>query len=281
MISVVIPLYNKGRQVRRTIDSVLAQSCQDYEAVVVDDGSTDDSAAYVKEYADERVKYFRKANGGVSSARNYGIAKATGEWILFLDADDELVGEALQVFCSLVARYPRAKVFVGQEMPQQGRAGLEARLTDKPFWHQWRGEFYPRPGALLVHRSVIEALGGFDVRQSFFEDLDFGLKMLGYGEVVYCNVQTVRYNQEPTGLSGTSHPIEREMAYYIPERVAQAGFWLKALLYENLEMQVLWWQQHGDDRHVQHYRQMQSTYFGSVHKALHWLRQKMLRRGWL
>ena len=89
--SVIIPLYNKGWRIKRAIDSVLRQGIEDLEIVVVDDGSTDGSAGFVKSYKDARIHYIYKENGGVSSARNKGIKEATGEWLLFLDADDEML----------------------------------------------------------------------------------------------------------------------------------------------------------------------------------------------
>ena len=80
--SIIIPLYNKGSRVRRSIDSVLNQGYWDMEIIVVDDGSTDNSAEYVKAYDDSRIRYIFKENGGVSSARNAGIRAASGEWLL-------------------------------------------------------------------------------------------------------------------------------------------------------------------------------------------------------
>jgi len=96
--SIIIPLYNKERQIARTLDSVLAQSVADFEVIVVDDGSKDGSAEIVKGYSDPRIRYIKKENGGVSSARNRGIQEARGEWILFLDGDDRLMQDALSAF---------------------------------------------------------------------------------------------------------------------------------------------------------------------------------------
>lgn len=86
--SIVIPLYNKESFIKRTLEKVLNQSFIDFEVIVVDDGSTDESVNVVKNIKDDRIKIFSKTNGGVSSARNYGIKKASGKYIAFLDADD-------------------------------------------------------------------------------------------------------------------------------------------------------------------------------------------------
>ena len=88
MISVVIPLYNKEKSIENTLDSVLHQSFENFEILVINDGSTDNSANVVKSIADTRIRLIDKENGGVSSARNLGIQKAKYDWIAFLDADD-------------------------------------------------------------------------------------------------------------------------------------------------------------------------------------------------
>lgn len=90
MISVIIPVYNTEKYIRRCLDSLLSQNQKDFELILVDDGSTDQSGTICDEYAsrDSRIKVFHKKNGGVSSARNIGLEKARGEWIAFVDADD-------------------------------------------------------------------------------------------------------------------------------------------------------------------------------------------------
>ena len=90
LFSIIIPLYNKEKTVKRTLQSILTQSYRDFEVVVVDDGSKDKSYEVVKSIADNRVKLFSKTNGGVSSARNFGLQKAQGKWTMFFDADDEM-----------------------------------------------------------------------------------------------------------------------------------------------------------------------------------------------
>lgn len=90
MVSVIVPIYNADKYLCRCIDSILDQSYKDFELLLVDDGSTDGSAAICDEYAgkDSRIKVFHKQNGGVSSARNVGLNYAKGDWISFIDSDD-------------------------------------------------------------------------------------------------------------------------------------------------------------------------------------------------
>ena len=89
-ISVIVPIYNTEKYLRRCIDSVLAQTYKDFELLLIDDGSTDSSGAICDEYAalDARVSVFHKENGGVSDTRNYGLDLAQGKYLMFLDADD-------------------------------------------------------------------------------------------------------------------------------------------------------------------------------------------------
>lgn len=91
-ISIIVPVYNVGKYLRRCIDSILAQSFPDFELLLIDDGSTDNSGEICDEYAskDLRIKVFHKENGGVSSARNVGLDNVCGEWVAFIDADDEI-----------------------------------------------------------------------------------------------------------------------------------------------------------------------------------------------
>ena len=94
-VSVVVPLFNKERWVRRALDSIAAQTFGDFEVIVVDDGSTDKSAAVVAEYADPRFRLIRQTNAGPGAARNRGLREAVAEYVAFLDADDEWLPDYL------------------------------------------------------------------------------------------------------------------------------------------------------------------------------------------
>ncbi|HEY1630058.1 MAG TPA: glycosyltransferase family 2 protein [Rhizomicrobium sp.] len=100
--SVVIPVYNRAEPLRRAIASVLAQSCQEFEIVVVDDGSNDDPRAAAECFADPRIRFFRQENGGGGAARNTGIDQAQGDWIAFLDSDDVFLPGHLEQMSALL-----------------------------------------------------------------------------------------------------------------------------------------------------------------------------------
>ena len=105
-ISVIVPVYNAEQYLPHCIDSILAQTFTDFELLLIDDGSKDNSSKICDEYEekDKRVKVFHKKNGGVSSARNLGLDKAHGEWICFCDSDDCLKSNYLSTFCCLMPR---------------------------------------------------------------------------------------------------------------------------------------------------------------------------------
>jgi glycosyltransferase involved in cell wall biosynthesis len=105
-ISVVIPLYNKAAEIERTLRSVLAQTLSPLEIIVVDDGSTDGSAAIVERVGGERVRLVHQQNRGVSAARNRGIELSRGEYVAFLDGDDRWNPDYLQTLAAFIARHP-------------------------------------------------------------------------------------------------------------------------------------------------------------------------------
>lgn len=278
--SVIIPLYNKGWKVKRAIDSVLRQNVPDLEIVVVDDGSTDDGADYVKGYQDTRIRYIYKDNGGVSSARNKGIEEATGEWLIFLDADDELLNGAISIYEEMAKKFPKSRFFVGKNVWRSSPVISNKIIhTSFPYFSIWLNRLYPSPRNMMIHRSLIEKNGYFDERQSLYEDFEFVLRMCRGGNIAFTNKPTGVYHQEEGGLSGISHPLNKEMAYYIPEILSsrKTTFWERALLYENIEQEIAWWQ--GNDENIEFYRNMQRKHFAWYHKYLHWIRAQMMRHG--
>lgn len=111
MISVIIPLYNKEDYISTSIKSIFKQSYNDYEIIVVNDGSTDKSVNIVKAFNDRRIRIINQENAGVSAARNKGIEEAKGEYIAFLDADDVWNEDYLATLMELVENYPQCDVF--------------------------------------------------------------------------------------------------------------------------------------------------------------------------
>ena len=289
MISIVIPLYNKGERVKLAIDSALHQDYDgEWEIIVVDDGSTDDSAEYVKSYKDDKVVYVYQPNAGVSAARNRGIAESKGEWIVFLDADDLLLPCALSTFAIMHKQYSKARFLVGSSIwrrkdcivSQAADSGI-VRHSIVPHFSLFCKRFYAAPRNMCIHRSLLDQQGGFDNRMSFYEDTEFVYRMLEKSDVAYTDRNISIYEQDGQGLSASLHPVEKEMAYYVPEIIKKLnpGFWYMALLYENIELTKLCWQNNPEI--LAFYNNMQSQYFSWIYPKLHWIRQQLLRHGWL
>ena len=131
-LSVIIPVYNMTRYLRECLDSILAQTFTDWEAICVDDGSPDDCGKILDEYAakDARIKVIHQKNCGTGEARNAGLAVATGDWIVFLDGDDVLAPSALSRLAAISAANPQEPAI---------RFGFE-EFPDNEAWHPKSGE---------------------------------------------------------------------------------------------------------------------------------------------
>jgi glycosyltransferase involved in cell wall biosynthesis len=110
-ISVIIPLYNKEQEIKRCLDSVLCQTFQDFEVIVVDDHSSDGSLGIVKSYSDPRITVIEQDHHGVAYTRNHGVDLAIGEYLAFIDADDEWMPKHLETIVRLIGDFPEAGLF--------------------------------------------------------------------------------------------------------------------------------------------------------------------------
>lgn len=182
MISVVIPLYNKEKQIASTLSTVLSQSYQDFEIVIVDDGSTDGSVEEVHKIKDVRIRLIHQANAGVSAARNKGIEEARGEYVAFLDADDEWKSDHLENLIDLIRQYPQCRAWASSyvnningadyniilnRIPFEGESGVLTNYFEicncshPPVWSS----------AVCVAKSLLKEIGGFPVGITSGEDL--------------------------------------------------------------------------------------------------------------
>ena len=221
MISVVIPLYNKEKQVARTLRSVLGQSFGDFEIVVVDDGSTDGSVSVVRSFDDRRIRIIGQSNDGVAAARNRGIAEARHDMIAFIDADDEWKPGYLQAQYDLMQAYPGCSVFVtayefrklsGVEIPARFNGvsfgGNECGLLDKYFVTASRFDPPLWTSAVVVRKSAIESVGGFLVGAKSGEDLLTWARLACRYKIAYCLKPLATYCQ---GYSNPRPPEARDM----------------------------------------------------------------------
>ncbi len=224
-VSVVIPCYNGDRHLPGAIESVLAQRPRPSEIVVVDDGSTDQTAATARRFASE-VRYIYQPNAGVSAARNRGVAEVRTPWVGFLDVDDRWIEGALAHQLAVLAANPELDILVsdfrvvspaGQEAGKPtDRHGLGKqtvtwhRRTDPAVWiakerlvEAMLKDFLGAPcnSASLVRRSVYQAIGGLDEAYPTSEDLDIALRLAQEGYTFgYCPESAALRVMQPDSL---------------------------------------------------------------------------------
>ncbi|MBP3382805.1 MAG: glycosyltransferase family 2 protein [Tidjanibacter sp.] len=164
--SVIIPLYNKEQEVEATIRSVLAQTLQPVEIVVVDDGSTDSSAKVVESIGSPLVRLIRQANAGECAARNRAMAEATGDWFALVDADDGWKPQFLEEVAAMIDRWPDCGIYstAFDIVSPTGTVRAKTLTTRGPVENFWRESVYAYvtiPSATVLSRRVVEELGGF------------------------------------------------------------------------------------------------------------------------
>ena len=180
--SVIIPCYNHAHYLPQAIQSVLAQRFTDWEAIVVNDGSTDDTAAVVAQICDPRIRYVYQENQGLSAARNTGIRMAQGKYLAFVDADDEWEPRFLQRCVQVLdADAALAGVYTlnyfiderGTVLPQIGGRAVHRGEFRR---QNWAGGFFP-PVSVLVRAEAVHQAGVFDEQLTSEEDWDLWLRI--------------------------------------------------------------------------------------------------------
>lgn len=214
-LSVIIPLFNKEEQIRTTINSVLTQDFNDFELIIVNDGSTDNSLQVVGEIHDERIRIISQFNAGVSEARNRGMEEARGEYIFLLDADDVLLPGAFNVLLDkrkediIIGGFNQ--ITPGGRITRVSHNKIYGKVDDsyKAYCHK---EIFLRIGNMFIRKIFLENKDGFRKDLSLYEDEEWILRILD-GASVYSNQQVVlNYRREIGGLSFGFKPVEKDWA---------------------------------------------------------------------
>ncbi|GER80054.1 MAG: glycosyltransferase [Anaerolineales bacterium] len=199
LVSVIIPAYNAERCITRALLSAINQTYKDYEIIVVDDGSTDGTFSIISPFLDDlRIRYFHQSNRGRSNARNRGIRESHGEYIAFLDADDEWLPEFLSTsiaaLCSnhqIGYSYSWGKMFnaingefVGDFMGKQKKGVAPKNEMFKKLILGEKILF----DSIVVKRKTLKQVGGLDTRISVAEDWDFSMRLTAYSDG-YCTAE--------------------------------------------------------------------------------------------
>ncbi|MDH3443864.1 MAG: glycosyltransferase family 2 protein [Deltaproteobacteria bacterium] len=217
-VSVIIPAFNSGRFIRETLDSVLHQTYKRLEIIVVDDGSTDNTQQCVEGYHSS-VRYFRKDNGGVGSARNAGLRAGSGDYIAFLDHDDLWLPEKLDIQLSIAARHPDSGLIACNGVQFEDDRIISETLIHGPLAERLgasaegeiTGNFYPEvvqgcmlssPGQILIPRAVCERVGPMASIRDETSDWDYYLRIAALYPITLHRHSLVRWRYVLTGRSG-------------------------------------------------------------------------------
>lgn len=209
--SVIIPLFNKEKYIKTTLESVLQQTFQDFEIIVINDGSTDNSESEVLKFDTSKIKYFKTENKGVSAARNFGITQAKGNYIAFLDADDYWYPYFLDEIHTYIHRFPEQKVF---------SLALEIEFKNNTFPSVYSitksGDFeivnyfdasmkqsVISISASVFEKSVFEKSGVFNQKYQAGEDTDLWVRIGLLFSVVFIWKIGARYVYDNQSLSRT------------------------------------------------------------------------------
>ncbi len=219
-ISIIVPCYNGAKYIRQTLDCLQKQTVEDWECIIVDDGSTDSSAEIIKEFVtkDSRYKYIYKDNGGVSSARNMGLDNASGEWITFIDSDD-----------TVDLDYFNIKGLDEVDFAiQRWRFTSENNTREKLVDGIYKGENFVIFMSDTLHKDILRMVAAkflrreiiekyhirFDLNIHLGEDLLFMLEYYRYINSVSVNNTSYYLYYRPDDWGVTKYRLSKEQFYY-------------------------------------------------------------------
>ena len=213
LVSVVIPCYNHAQFLAQAIESALGQSYSNFEIIVVDDGSTDATAEVVRRYSS--VQYVRQENAGLSSARNTGLRRSRGEFLVFLDADDRLLPHALETGVSCIEQHPECAFVSGYCRVIDSNGAI----LPSPRQHHVEREHYLKllrggsyiwcPATVFYQRQIFDFVHGFDVALSPVADYDLYLRITRDFPVHSHNHIIAEYRQHRFNMSRDVSVMER------------------------------------------------------------------------
>ena len=224
-ISVIIPTYNRARLILQTVQSVFKQSYNNFEIIVIDDGSSDSTKKLLADnFGKCNLQYWYQQNQGRSIARNNGMHQATGEYLMFLDSDDLLAPDALQTLIETAQKFPESGVVGGgrifindkEEILQiRDDAQIENEIFAKKVYLEKIRDFFLPPSTYIIKKSLALQLDGFNVLYEPCEDLDFFLRYCDVAKVSVLK-NTVVYMRRHEG--NTPDLISRQLSIKIGQK---------------------------------------------------------------
>jgi len=216
-ITVVIPLYNKADYIQDTLQSVLNQSFQDFEIIIIDDGSTDTSLEKAKAIEDKRIQIISVKNQGVSKARNLGISKANSTFIAFLDADDLWLKNHLEQLVSLKKAHPNCGMYTNAYKKMQ-----DGKTIPTTFDSSYSGVVHDyfeasfivslaHSSAIMISKHVFDKIGVFNVNITHTEDVDLWIRIALNFPIAFNGEVTVIYQLDT--IQNTSQIAMKKRKY--------------------------------------------------------------------
>lgn len=221
-VSVIIPTYNRERFIADAIDSVLTQTYDDFEVIVVDDGSSDGTPAILSRYADDRLIHLRQNNNGRSRARNRALAIARGKYIAFLDSDDVYLPDKLALQVSFLDSHPDVGMIYTSAacIDEEGR-GINYRYVASVSGDIYRHIAFFEPVTItlptvMARRSVFDRAGMFDERMERFEDTDMWRRISKVTYIHAMPIETCKLRTHHDNSLASQNPasILKAIAYY-------------------------------------------------------------------
>lgn len=257
VISVIIPVYNGAKTVRETIESVLNQTYHDFEIIVINDGSQDDTLAIINSIQNQKIQLFSYPNAGLSASRNRGFARARGEFIAFLDADDLWTTDKLESQLTALQQNPQAAVAYSwtdhiDECSQFLRPASYTSCSGNVYERLLIGNFISCGSNTLIRTQALSNVGGFDESLKAAEDWDMWLRLAALYEFVVVPRPQVLYRISPYSMSANISRMEAASLQVIERAYSQApqslqhrkkeslGFLYKFLMYKALQDCVKW-----------------------------------------
>lgn len=235
MISIIIPLYNKEKCILKTINSITEQSFKEYEIIVVDDGSTDNGVTLIESLGNDKIRIEKKENGGPSSARNFGVRHATGDWILFLDADDNLEANALSNIKGIIDRTIKCHVFCFNHYVCDD---TKKYIYSKHYKDGYlRNSFYswcigcnmPRAGAAVFSKEILLKYP-FNEKLRRYEDAEHLFGIMREEKIYQCSIPIMTYNTENAEASAPRKEITEDYIGHLNPNVK--GWWEHYAIYK-------------------------------------------------
>ena len=188
VVSVIIPVFNRSLVITRAINSVLHQSFKNFELIVVDDGSTDETEIILSSFINSgAIHYFKQNNLGVSAARNLGASKAQGEWLAFLDSDDEWLVDKLQTQLDFFKINKNLQIAYGEELWIRNGVKVNKKIIHQKFggwiFDKCIQQCFIAPSSVILKASLFLEMGGFDESFQVCEDYDLWLKISSLYEI--------------------------------------------------------------------------------------------------